>query len=189
MNAVDVAVAETKELSVILAGVDPAETTALADEILSANRIFVGGAGRTFLSMRTFAMRLMQIGIECHLVGEVCTPSIYEGDLLAVASISGTTSVTLNVVQKAKLHGARTAVLTANPGAPIPSACDCVVILPRSLDSTNGEDKALVFSKLHTPGNIPEAAVTLILDGVIAELMERQGITGEILLANHANLE
>ena len=189
MNAVDIAVAEAKELSVILAGVDPAETSVLVDEILSANRIFVGGAGRTFLSMKTFAMRLMQIGFECHLVGEVCTPSINEGDLLVVASNSGTTSVTLGVVQKAKSHGARAAVLTTNPGAPIPSICDCVVILPRSFNSANDDDRALAFSKLHTPGNIPEAAVTLILDGVIAELMDGQGITGETLSANHANLE
>ena len=189
MNAVDVAVAEVKELSVVLEGVDSAETTALVNEIISAGRIFVGGAGRTLLSMKTFAMRLMQIGFECYLVGEVCTPSIKGGDLLVVASHSGTTSVTLEVVRKAKSHGARTAVLTAYPGTPIPSACDCVVGFPLSYDSSDDNNPALTFSKLHTPGNIPEAAITLILDGVIVELMYRQGITGQILLDNHANLE
>ena len=189
MNAVDVAVAEAKELSVILEVVDPKETTALADEIIAARRIFVGAAGRTLLSMKMFAMRLMQIGFECYLVGEVCTPSINQGDLLVVASNSGTTSVTLDVVRKAESHGARTAVLTTNPGASIPSVCNCVVILPRSFDSPNVDETALAFSKLHTPGSIQEAAVTLILDGVIAELMDKRGITGETLLANHANLE
>jgi ketol-acid reductoisomerase len=62
-------------------------------------------------------------------------------------------------------------------------------VLPCSFDSPNECDTALAFSKLHTPGNIPEAAITLILDGVIVELMYRQGITGETLSANHANLE
>jgi 6-phospho-3-hexuloisomerase len=188
MNAVDAAVAEARELSAILAMIDPKETTALADEIISAKKIFVGGAGRTFLSMKTFAMRLMQIGFECYLVGEVCTPSIKPGDLLLVASHSGTTAVTLEVVRKAKSHGARTAVLTAFAGAPIPSVCDCVVALPCSFDSSD-DDPALAFSKLHTPGNIPETAIILILDGVIIELMNRNGITGKILTANHANLE
>jgi hypothetical protein len=60
-----------------------------------------------------------------------------------------------------------------------------VVTLPLS----RGESPELDFLRNRTPGNIPEAAVTLILDGVIAELMERGGITGETLKANHANLE
>ena len=57
------------------------------------------------------------------------------GDLLIVGSGSGKTQVTLDVVNKAKDHGARTAVLTMHADAPIARTCDCVVVIPEILEN------------------------------------------------------
>jgi 6-phospho-3-hexuloisomerase len=189
MNAVEVALAEIDELKEMLSKTKPEQTKALAGEIAGAKRIFIGGAGRSLLSMRGFAMRLMQTGFTTYLVGEVCTPSIQSGDLLFVASGRGTTSVTLELVRKAKAHGARTAVITMNEDAPIPKECDCVLVLPRPSPDAPNDSAALSFAKKNLPGNFPEAVIMLSLDGVIADLMERGGLTGEIINKNHANLE
>ncbi len=55
------------------------------DKILSlvdaAGRTFIGGAGRSLLVSRFFAMRLVHAGYQVSMVGEVVTPSIQAGDL------------------------------------------------------------------------------------------------------------
>jgi len=76
MTAKQMAQAELVALQQIVDGVKDADTGALEKEIAQAKRIFVGGAGRSLLSMKGFAMRLMQTGHETYLVGEVCTPSV-----------------------------------------------------------------------------------------------------------------
>lgn len=89
MTAKDIALSELHTLKEIIKDVKDIELKALMKEINAAKRIFVGGAGRSLLSMKSFAMRLMQTGHETYLVGEVCTPSIQTGDLLIVGSGSG----------------------------------------------------------------------------------------------------
>ncbi len=86
MTAKDIALSELHTLQEIIKDVKDIELKALMKEINAAKRIFIGGAGRSLLSMKSFAMRLMQTGHETYLVGEVCTPSIQPGDLLIVGS-------------------------------------------------------------------------------------------------------
>ena len=87
-----IALASLNELQEIVETVEEAELEQMQDLILNSNRIFVGAAGRSLLAMKFLAMRLMQIGLKVYLVGEVCTPSIREGDLLLVGSGSGETA-------------------------------------------------------------------------------------------------
>ena len=70
------------ELSRTLTSVAFEQQEKLADEILNANRVFVAGAGRSGMMARCFAMRLMHMGLNAYMVGEVVTPSIAAGDLL-----------------------------------------------------------------------------------------------------------
>lgn len=189
MKAVKVGLEEIGVLKEIVSGVKDEDTSNLVAEIQDANRIFIGGAGRSLLSMKGFAMRLMQTKHTTFLVGEVCTPSIQPGDLLMVASGSGTTKVTLELVRKVKSQGARAAVLTMHPDAPIPKACDCVVAIPKTQEAGGDDSDELVFAKKNLPGNFPELAITIILDGVVAELMEQNNQDGSIIDFMHANLE
>ncbi|HKP05968.1 MAG TPA: 6-phospho-3-hexuloisomerase, partial [Microbacterium sp.] len=62
---------------------------ALAGLILSADRVFVGAAGRSGIALRMTAMRLMHLGLDVHLLGDVTTPAIGAGDVLLTASGSG----------------------------------------------------------------------------------------------------
>ena len=190
MNAVRYALAEMEIIKRIVSGVDNSQIDALIHEMNTAKRIFVGGAGRSLLSMKGFAMRLMQTGYETYLVGEVCTPSIQPGDLLIVGSGSGETQVTLDVVKKAAAHGARTALITKNGDSRIAKEVGCVIILPKfSMDAWNDLHDEAWFIKNNLGGNITEAAVTFVLDGLIAQLMKGKGLTEELIMFNHANLE
>lgn len=189
MTAKEVSLAELQALQTMIGRLDDTETANLAREIKSAKRIFVGGAGRSLLSMKGFAMRLMQTAHETFLVGEVCTPSVQPGDLLIVGSGSGKTQVTLDVVNKAKNYGARTAVLSMHPDAPIPRACDCVLTIPPIPPVAAQDGEAAVFAKKNLIGNFNEAAITLILDGIIGAVMQQKGQTGDTITYYHANLE
>lgn len=189
MNAVDVSLEEIRALKEMISGIEEEDTRNLIREIQRANRIFIGGAGRSLLSMKNFAMRLMQTKHTTYLVGEVCTPSIQEGDLLLVASGKGHTKVTLELVKKAKGNGARTAVLTQHPEAPVPQAADCIVAIPVTPGGGSDDSNELAFTKKNLPGNIPELAITIVLDGITAALMESDGQDGSVIDFMHANLE
>ena len=80
------------ELERTLAAVSEAEITVAQRMILAANRVFVTGAGRTGLALKMTAMRLMHLGLVVHVAGEATSPAIGRGDLLLVASGSGTTA-------------------------------------------------------------------------------------------------
>lgn len=189
MDTKKVALAEVEMIRKMLTQISQEEASKVVDEIQKANRVFVGGAGRSLLSMKTFAMRLMQVKHETYLVGEVCTPSVQPGDLIIVASGKGRTQVTLDMVNKAKSHGARAVVLTQTPGAPIPEVADCVLVIPKTPAVEEEDSEELAFAKANLPGNFPETSIILILDGIIAELMNREGKDGSVINFMHANLE
>ena len=64
------------EVGGALSKVEREPVTRLIELIESARRVFVAGAGRSGLMVRTFAMRLMQMGFETYVAGETTTPAI-----------------------------------------------------------------------------------------------------------------
>ena len=58
---------------------------------MGARTVFVAGSGRSGLAMRSFAMRLIHLGLSAHVVGETTTPRITDRDLLLIGSGSGST--------------------------------------------------------------------------------------------------
>jgi len=89
-------------LTRILNETDKAKAQELLDLVASSNTTFIGGAGRSLLVSRFFAMRLMHAGNSVYMVGEVVTPAIKEGDLLIIVSGSGGTKTLLPFVEKAQ---------------------------------------------------------------------------------------
>lgn len=63
----------------------------MIEEIRNSDRIFVVGTGRSELVGKAFAMRLMHLGFNVHVVGEVTTPAIRDKDCLIAISGSGET--------------------------------------------------------------------------------------------------
>ncbi len=190
MNPIRYALAELGVMRSLVEGVDSGVCEQFVDELQKAKRIFVGGAGRSLLSMKMFAMRLMQTNHETYLVGEVCTPSVRPGDLLVVSSGSGITLGTLELVRKARKNGGRAAVLTMNPTGPIAGEADFVLpVPPPATADTESESAESVFMKRHQKGNYFETVTILVTDGIIAAIMAREGYTDETIMSNHANLE
>ena len=109
---------------------DPDGLDAVADLVSGAERVFVHGAGRSGLALRMTAMRLMHLGLTVHVVGEVTSPAIGEGDVLLTASGSGTTSGIVSAAQSAVDAGARVAAVTTAADSPLAGVATAVVLVP-----------------------------------------------------------
>src|ERR1700757_1061218 len=87
------------------------EVDRLCDEILDAKRIATYGVGREGLMMRALCMRLMHLGLDAHVVGDMTTPPLGKGDLLLVSAGPGSFSTVAALVGVAHRAGARTAAI------------------------------------------------------------------------------
>ncbi len=70
----------TDELKICLGSISDTSAEKSLMMINAAERIFCAGAGRSGLSVRGFAMRLMQLGKPVHVMGDVTTPGIKKSD-------------------------------------------------------------------------------------------------------------
>lgn len=165
----------------VLAGGDAADTRRVFDAIEQARRIFVGGAGRSALAARFFAMRLMHCGYTVFVVGEIVTPSLAPGDLLIVLSGSGATETLQPVARKARSLGARIALVTAQPASPIAQLATDVIAL--------GADGSAQSRPGIPMGTVFELSALVFLESVVFEIIAGKGLDEAELRARHANLE
>ena len=166
--------------------VDADEVEALGAALLTADRVFLAGKGRTGLQMRAFAMRLMHLGLTVHVVDDVTTPAIGAGDLLLIGSSSGRTGSLLRYVETVGATGARLATLTGNLDSPIAAAADRCVYIPATnfkAGGRAGQDSVLVM------GSLFEHCLGLLCDLLIIRLKAALSVDEAAMNARHANLE
>lgn len=179
-----------KETSLILGELDktfdmvPAEQIdALITKIRGHERIFVYATGRSGLMVKTLAMRLMQMGMTAFVVGETTTPSIQTGDLLILASSSGTTKSVCDYADSAKKSGVDTAIITSDAESYLSSNFDVTVSVPadsKYADSRNSRQPM---------GSLFEQTLLILFDAVILKMIRGSGDTTKRMQQNHANLE
>ena len=175
-----------EELRETLSNVDTGKADLLTEAIVDARMIFVAGAGRSGLATRCFAMRLMHLGKNVHVVGDSTTPGIAPADLLLIGSGSGSTAGLVTAAEKAHSLGARIALLTIRADSPIASLADIVLTIPAPTPKISGESG---FSSVQPMGSLFEQALLLTFDALILLLMGRTGVTADDMFARHANIE
>jgi len=166
-----------------------AEAERLCDELLKAKRIATYGVGREGLMMRALCMRLMHLGLDAHVVGDMTTPHLGRGDLLVVSAGPGTFSTVEALVGVARGAGARTAVVTAQPEGPVPRSADVVIQIRAQTmaDDLPAADRG--GSSVLPMGSLYEAAMLIFFDVVSILARERTGQTMESMRGRHTNLE
>ena len=166
------------------AGIDQKQLAVLASCIGLADRIFVAGAGRSGLVLRMAAMRLMHLGRTVHVAGDTTTPAISAGDVLLVASGSGTTTGVVTAAETAAKAGARIAAFTTNPASPLASLSDALVIIPAAQKTDHGSTLSRQYS-----GSLFEQVLFLATESVFQTLWDNTDEPAEQLWLRHANLE
>jgi 6-phospho-3-hexuloisomerase len=172
------------EVAAAVDTLDPAALDRLVEELCSAGVIACHGLGREGLGMRGLAMRLFHAGLPVHVVGDMTTPPVGDGDLLLVSSGPGSTSSVQAIARAAKRGGARLVVFTAEPDAPPADLADLVVELrAQTMSSDSGSEAVLPM------GSGFELALFLLGDLVTNAVRRRRGETLEDIRARHTNLE
>ena len=172
------------ELQRALAAIDPKQVHQTAEALLKARRVFFLGAGRSGLALKMAAMRMMHLGLSTYVAGEVITPAIAEGDLLVVASGSGTTAGPLHAADVAVKAGASVLALTTAPHSALALLASLVVTIPAATKQGGDGSQSQQYA-----GALFEQTVLLLMDIVFHDLWHQRGETAEQLWKRHANLE
>ncbi len=185
-------------LSKCLKHVDMRQVEKFIDILLDAKeknkKILVMGAGRSGLVGRAFAMRLMHLNFNVHVIGETITPALEKDDILVAISGSGSTTTVVAAAKIAKKVGAKILAITSYPNSPLGRLSDHKIVI---LGRTKITGKKDYFSRqilgVHEPlaplGTIFEASTSIFLDALIVELMHRLGKTEADLKKRHATIE
>jgi len=165
---------------------DDEKLVAIAEKIDKANNIFCVGLGRSRLSIMGFAMRLMHMGYNVHLVGDVTTPAIKKGDLLIVGSGSGETSSLLNMTKKCVDLGVEICLFTRKHESTVASraAVSLVIDAPTSTEASPTN-----VTTIQPMGSLFEQSCLIAYDSIIVYLMRKKGTNGREMGKLHANLE
>lgn len=174
-----------KELSRSVSLIADAEAEKLVNGILESKKIFVAGAGRSGFMAKSFAMRMMHMGIEAYVIGETVTPNFEKEDLLIIGSGSGETKSLVSIVEKAKNIGGKIAAVTIFPESTIGKTADITIQLPGSpKDQSEGN-----YQTIQPMGSLFEQTLLLFYDAVILRFMEKKGLDTTKMYGRHANLE
>lgn len=176
-----------KELTSNLEKVDGAQLDSFVKVVLKAQKIFVAGAGRSGLAIRGFANRMMHLGFDVSVVGDLTTTSAQEGDLLIIGSGSGETQSLVAMAEKAKQHHVILALNTINPDSTIGKLADVKFVLPGASPKVAAEE--LVGQSVQPMGSSYEQLSFLVYDAMIMSLMELVNETTDTMFPRHANLE
>ena len=144
----------------------------------SAKKVFVYGVGRSGLAARAFAMRMVQLGLECYFIGETITPVVSEGDAVLIASNTGSTMSAIQVANIARRVGAKVVSVTGSKTSKLAHASNVILCLQ--------EDDDPERSRLAPLGTLFEDACLLLLDGIVAQVMVRVGQSEADMRVRHA---
>jgi len=155
-----------------------------AETLRGARHVFTLGAGRSGIALNMTAMRLMHLGLTVHVVGEATAPAIGAGDVLLVASGSGTTEGIVRAARKAREVGASTVAITADASSLIANLSDVVIIVPAARKLDRDSRMSVQYA-----GSLFEQSVALLGDAFFHALWKASGQTADELWPRHSNLE
>lgn len=147
-----------------------------------SNHIFVYGSGRSGLVAKAFAIRLVHLGFQTFVIGETITRPVQKGDLVVIVSGSGETIPAVMTAEISQNLGANVVSITAKKNSEIAKFADVTLFI-----SINYKDKE---RKKYAPlGTLFEASVWILLDAIIADLLDSKDETEDLMRKRHATLE
>jgi 6-phospho-3-hexuloisomerase len=178
-DLVDAVIEENKK---VLKQIVEKQIERFVDEVLKAKQIQIFGMGRMLAATRGFAMRLMHLGLNAHVVFDTNCPRIGKGDLLIVNCAA--TTIDLGIIKLAKEAGATTCTVTAHPENEQGRLVDFFVYLPGQIFGGPSEVKSI-----QPMASLFEQSLFLFEDIVAILIMRRLNLTSKQMEERHTNLE
>ncbi|MCM3719013.1 6-phospho-3-hexuloisomerase [Fictibacillus phosphorivorans] len=182
MNQVNIILEEIKG---VLSKADPTVINQVSDQLLSEKRIFVIGEGRSGFMAKSFAMRLMHLGLHVYVVGETITPAIKTGDVLVAVSGSGTTKSVVHTAKKAKEIQCPVVAITTNVSSELAEHATLIAHVPAAT-KFRGENEAASIQPL---GSLFDQCVHILCDAVCLNIAKKQSEDNGSAFLRHSNLE
>lgn len=183
----------TKHALAVINQIDEEQVNQMIETILESDSIFIVGSGRSELIGKAFAMRLMHLGFNVHVVGDVTTPAIKNSDCLIAISGSGETKVVTIAAGTAQEIGASVVGITTNTKSTLGKNLNVTVkIESKSKEPWKHPTSHVLkgnYDDLAPMGTLFEDSTHLFLDGLIAEFMARLGKKEIDLKKRHATIE
>ena len=173
-----------EELKRTLLALSEAQVHTAMQSMLCARRVFFVGAGRSRLALEMAAMRMMHLGLTVYVAGEVVAPAIERGDLLVVASGSGTTAGPVRAARVAKESGAEILAITTAPASELGTLASAILTIPAAVKHGDRDATSIQYG-----GTLFEQTVLMLMDTLFQEMWHRRGQSAEELWKRHANLE
>ena len=166
-----------EQIKSTVSSIDPVSQRQLIDEIVNAKTVFIYGAGRSGLVGQLFAVRLVQIGLDVHFIGDMTTPIIGKDDLTILISNTGETMSAVQTANIARRIGCKVACITSNTKNKLSHASNLTVVVEHDgkMDAT--------YAPL---GTIFEDSVSIFFDSLIPSIMERKGMDEDAMRKRHA---
>lgn len=174
-----------KEIQHVLDKINEKQVTNLVNAILKAKKIVVVGAGRMGIASKAFAMRLSHMKFNSFTLGDSNVPNIGKGDLLLVSSGSGETQTIYDLVQIARLHNSRIALITTNADSRMAKLSNLIVEVhaPSKLRQIRS------FKSRQPMTTLNEQVLWIFFDALTLLLMEKKGYDSDEMWKNHSILE
>jgi 6-phospho-3-hexuloisomerase len=154
-------------------------------KILGSQHILVCGAGRVGLMMKSFAMRLNHLGLNCSFLGEVSVPSTGQGDLLIIGSGSGSTRSILALAEIAKSKGLELICITSAINSPISNLSKSKLVL----NCPNKSSDPITIQSAQPMTTLFEQSLLILLDSLVLELMVQLNENNTSMLRRHNVVE
>jgi 6-phospho 3-hexuloisomerase len=171
-----------KKIKDILEKVEIEDIETVKKLFISSNRIFVYGAGRSGLVAKAFAIRLVHLGFPTFVIGETITAPVQPGDLVFIISGSGETIPAVMTAEIAHNIGASVVSVTAKKNSGIAKFADITLYI----SAWCNDAKRKKYAPL---GTLFESSVWILLDGIVADLLESKNETEETMRKRHAILQ
>lgn len=171
-----------RKIKDILDNVSQEDIEKVKSLFFSSDRIFVYGAGRSGLVAKAFAIRLVHLGFQTFVIGETITAPVQKGDLVIIVSGSGETIPAVMTAEIVRNIGAKVVSITGKKKSDIAKFADITLFVSAACNDTE--------RKRYAPlGTLFEASVWILLDGIIADLLDSKNETEESMRRRHATLE
>ncbi|MFH0816471.1 MAG: 6-phospho-3-hexuloisomerase [Methanobacteriota archaeon] len=167
-----------KEVGSALDRIPDKSISSCIEMVMKARRTFVFGVGRSGLVGQAFAVRLVQLGLDVHFVGDTTTPIVQENDLLIAISNTGETMSAVQTANIVRRLGASVIVITGRENSKLAHAANLIILVREPSDRSKSKQAPL--------GTIFEDGAMIFLDGLIPLLMGKLNQTENDMRGRHA---
>ena len=171
-----------RKIKDILESVSKDDVNKIKKLFFKADRIFVYGAGRSGLVAKAFAIRLVHLGFQTFVIGDTITVPVQKGDMVVIVSGSGETIPAVMTAEIAHNFGASVVSITGKKKSEIAKFADVTLFISAGCKDSERRRYAPL-------GTLFEASVWILLDGIIADLLDSKKENEESMRKRHATLQ